>query len=166
MFPIQEIIKALQQQMTLHYAISQYRSPRASAHLRALSAARGTKLKIIWNSKVKMIRFLKVSSSQLDEKTPSHIIWEKSQDTRIGLLTGCKTGRSATHFGLERMSLPVSFSCFKSHESIRSLLETSINFTEINHCLWILGPTPRHHLWITVAITKTIQKWGGHRLDH
>lgn len=52
-----------------------------SAHLRALSAARGTRLKVIWNSEVKMIGILKASLSLLDGKTPSYIIWEKGMDT-------------------------------------------------------------------------------------
>lgn len=133
-----------------------------------LRAVKGTRHKIIWNREVKMKSrcILKASSSLLDRKTPSHRIWVKILDT-VELVYQLDL-KLATHFGLKRTSLPVSFYCSKSHEPIRSLLETSINFTAVNHCLRILGRTPRHHLvkevlWQQLNLYKTV---GGHRLNH
>lgn len=70
-----------------------------------------------------MICILKASSSLLDRKSPSYIIWAKILDT-VELVYQLDL-KLATHFGLKRTSLPVSIYCFKSHEPIR-------NFHKIN----------------------------------
>lgn len=118
----------------LHCLISQHWSPRPSAHLRALSAATEARHQHNLKQLDQGVMHLKSFLLQAEQGIPPCIILEKSLDT-IAQVSGSETGTNATHFGLERMSLPITFACFKSHEPIRSSLKPPMYFTAMNHSL-------------------------------
>lgn len=58
---------------------------------------------------------------------------EKPRRCSTGLSPGPETGTNATRFDLERMNLPISFACFKTHEPIRSSFHGSQKIQPLNN---------------------------------